>query len=367
MRIGLESSFATRPTTGIGAYLSGLGEALRRRSDVEIVPINPPAKALISRLGERADRFTWETLRSGLAARGEEIDLLHVPLMAVPIGSPVPVVATVHDVIPYVLPEYRQSRAMQVNLAVSRARIRHAAAVITPSQHAALDVESVLGIQAERIIVTPEAVGDQYRPAESSGSARLHALGVKQPYIFNIGGFDVRKNLPMLVEAFADLVADRPGPLTLVIGGAPHTGNPTVFPPIEPIIADRGIQDRVVLTGRISEEDKVILMQHAALYVTPSMYEGFGLTALEAMACGVPVIAANRSSLPEVVGDAGVLIDPSREQVTASMRALLDDDGRRQELARLGLERAATFSWDRCAEQTVAVYRHVLEQKKRGS
>jgi len=363
MRIGLESSFTAQPHSGIGAYLTGLSEALERRSDIEIVPVNPPTSGLISKLGSRADRFSWEAARAGFASRKLAIDLLHVPLMAVPVGANVPVVATVHDVIPFVIPEYRQSPAMRVNLAVAKRRIGHAAAVITPSQHAALDIEHVLGIQPERIFVTPEAVDATYVPASEPAPARLLELGVSGPYIFNIGGYDVRKNLPLLVESFADLIAGRSDPLTLVIGGAPHSGNPIVFPPVDGIIRDRGIASRVVLTGRIDEADKLLLMQHATIYATPSIYEGFGLTALEAMACGVPVIAANRSSLPEVVGAAGLLIEPSRGALTDAMRTLLDQPDLRSNLSARGLVRASTFSWDRCAEQTVAVYRHVFAQK----
>ena len=363
MRIGLESSFASQPHSGIGAYLAGLSAALERRSDLEIVPINPPDNGLIARLGSRADRFSWEAARAGFASRDLEIDLLHVPLMAVPVGAKVPVVATVHDVIPFVIPEYRQSAAMRINLAVAKHRLGKAAAVITPSHHAALDIEHVLGIPANRIFVTPEAVETTYVPASGPAPARLQELGISGPYIFNIGGFDVRKNLPLLIEAFADLITDRPEPLSLVIGGAPHSGNATVFPDIDGIIRDRNIASRVVLTGRITEADKLLLMQHAAIYITPSIYEGFGLTALEAMACGVPVIAANRSSLPEVIGDAGLLVEPTRQELIAAMRTLLDSPEMRADLGARGLARAGTFSWDRCAEQTVAVYRLVLDQK----
>jgi glycosyltransferase involved in cell wall biosynthesis len=367
MRIGLESSFAARPYSGIGVYLTGLEQALRRRSDVEVVPIAPADHRLLDRFGERAGRFSWEVIRAGLASRGHDIDLLHVPLMAVPIGARVPVVTTVHDVIPYVLPAYRHSLAMRVNLEVVRRRIHAARAIIAPSNHAAMDIEHVLGIPAERIHVTWEAVDPIYQPASGPPPARLSELGIAGPYIFNIGGYDVRKNLPMLIEAFSDVVARHQGPLSLVIGGAPHSGNPTVFPPLEPIIAARGIGDCVVLTGRIDESDKLTLMQHATIYATPSTYEGFGLPALEAMACGVPVVAADRSSFPEILEEAACLIEPTRDALATALSDLLEHPERAAALAEAGVRRAESFSWDRCADETVAVYRQVLEVSEKMS
>jgi glycosyltransferase involved in cell wall biosynthesis len=172
-----------------------------------------------------------------------------------------------------------------------------------------------------------------------------------------MAGFDRRKNVPMLVRAFARSLISLPDDVALVLAGAPHSDNPTVFPPIEPVIRELGVGDRMVLTGRVTDADRVLLYQGAEGYVTPSAYEGFGLTPLEAMACGVPVIAANRTSLPEVVGDAGLLVEPELEAVAEAIVRLVTDRALRADLSRRGLARAAAFIWERTADLTVAAYR----------
>jgi glycosyltransferase involved in cell wall biosynthesis len=367
-RIGLDTSFLDRPPSGIGVYVAALRRWIPQvAQDLELVELRPDASSMLNRLGERGSRFAWEYGAAGVNARRERVELLHMPMMAVPILTRIPVVTTVHDVIPYVMPEYRSSRAQQVNLAVAMKMVRRATAVITPSQHAASDVAAVFGVPRDRIWVTPEAADERYvpQPDRSAIQPVLNRFGICGPYVFNIGGVDVRKNLPALLRAFRELVPVVPESVQLVIGGAPHSANPIVFPRLEPVIRELGLESRVILTGRITEEDKVALMQSAAVYVTPSLYEGFGLSVLEAMACGVPVIAANRTSLPEVVGDAGLLVEPRIEPLAAAMRAILTEPDLATALSSRGLERARQFYWRLTAEQTVAVYEHVLSERGR--
>jgi glycosyltransferase involved in cell wall biosynthesis len=188
----------------------------------------------------------------------------------------------------------------------------------------------------------------------------VRRFGVTGRYVFNVGGFDVRKNLPVLLEAFARVRTRLDESLQLVIAGAPHSDNPAVFPSLAPVIQRLGIERAVILPGRISEEEKVALYQGAALYATPSLYEGFGLTALEAMACGVPTVAANRTSLPEVVGDGGLLVEPDAEAFAAAMFDILTNPARALELSANGMARAAAFTWQRTAQLTLAAYREVV-------
>jgi glycosyltransferase involved in cell wall biosynthesis len=188
----------------------------------------------------------------------------------------------------------------------------------------------------------------------------VRRFGVTGRYVFNVGGFDVRKNLPVLLEAFARVRTRLDESLQLVIAGAPHSDNPAVFPSLAPVIQRLGIERAVILPGRISEEEKVAFYQGAALYATPSLYEGFGLTALEAMACGVPTVAANRTSLPEVVGDGGLLVEPDAEAFAAAMFDILTNPARALELSANGMARAAAFTWQRTAQLTLAAYREVV-------
>jgi glycosyltransferase involved in cell wall biosynthesis len=359
----LDTSFLDRPPSGIGAYVSALLEWLPKVApELEIVPLRSGPASASSLAGERGSRFLWETIAAGRAAAQAHVDLLHMPMMATPISTRIPIVTTVHDVIPFVMPEYRSSRAQRVNIQVARQTLRQARLVIAPSQHAADDIEAVLRIPRRKLRVTYEAADPAYRPIADRAllTPVLEEYGITGPYIFNVGGLDVRKGISVLLRAFSE-VRDAIDPATvLVISGASHSDNPTVFPPIEPTIEELGLGGRVVLTGRVSDEHKLTLMQAATLYVTPSIYEGFGLTALEAMACGIPTIASNRTSLPEVVGDGGLLVEPRVSAVAAAIREVLTSPEHREHLSRRGLGRAAVFSWRTTAEQTAAIYREAL-------
>lgn len=176
-----------------------------------------------------------------------------------------------------------------------------------------------------------------------------------------MAGFDRRKNVPLLIRSFAQALSHLPEDIQLVLGGAPHSDNPMVFPPVEPIIAELKLEDRVILTGRVTDDERRTLYQGAMTYVTPSMYEGFGLTPLEAMACGIPVIAANRTSLPEVVGDGGVLVEPEIEALADAIIRVVTDESLRASLSHAALERSRLFNWERTARMTLAAYREARD------
>lgn len=364
MRVALDTTFLQRPPSGIGAYVHALRQQLPGIDPrLEIMPFSQPQTGFWARLEPRASRFAWEFAGAGLAARRLHADLLHMPMMARPVLAGCPVVVTVHDVIPFVMPEYRSSGAMRVNLAVARQSIRFAAAVIAPSHHAAGDISRVLDVPGDRIHVTHEAADERFRPAldqELDDRSVLDKYAITRPYVFNVGGLDARKNLSTLIRAFAEIAREHFPELSLVISGAEHSDNPRVFPPIRPLIAELGLTDRVVLTGRVSDEEKLSLMQRASLYVSPSLYEGFGLSVLEAMACGVPVVAANRTSLPEVVGSAGLLVEPRVPDVAEAIVSVLGNPELARRLAGDAVKRSGEFSWQKTAQETIAVYRHVL-------
>ena len=357
MRVAIDTSFLARAPSGTRTYLEQLLRHLPDVApDIEPIRIAPP-----SPIDGRLSRARWELHGVARAAAAVGPDLLHIPTFSAPMRSGVPLVVTVHDVIPLVLPEYRRSWAMRAHLTVIRRTVRRSSAVVTPSRHAAGDAIRVLGIDPARVHVTPGAVDEAMTPADDPRdlAPTLARLGIRGRYVFNIGGLDVRKGIPSLLEAFASVRAALDEPLQLVIAGAAHTGNVQVYPPIEPHIVRLGLGDHVVLPGRVTEAEKLALYQGAALYVTPSSYEGFGLTALEAMACGVPVIAANRTSLPEVVGDAGILVDLDLGALAAAMTSVLTRRDLGAELRRRGLARSAQFSWRETARVTADVYRMV--------
>lgn len=358
MRVAIDVSFLTRAPNGTRTYLEQLLRHLPAVApDVELIPIGPDAP-IVGRLAQAR----WELHGVARAAARARIDLLHIPTFSAPLRASIPLVVTIHDVIPLVLPAYRRSRAMRAHLAVVGRTTRAARAVLTPSEHAAADVVRHLGIDTGRVHVTPEAADEAMAPPDDPArlAAALDRLGVRGRYVFNIGGLDVRKGIPLLLEAFAAVRQTIDEPVTLVIAGAAHTGNPHVYPPIEPVIDRLGIGDHVLLPGRVDEAEKLALYQGAALYVTPSSYEGFGLTALEAMACGVPVVAADRTSLPEVIGDAGLLVDLDARALADAMVAVLTDQELAADLTARGLARARRFSWRETARLTADVYRSVV-------
>jgi glycosyltransferase involved in cell wall biosynthesis len=225
--------------------------------------------------------------------------------------------------------------------------------VIVPSEYVANAVNDLLRIDPARIDVIPMGVGvsmDRDGPRPFSG-----------PYILHTGGFDVRKNVPTLMLAFARAIRELGPEWRLILVGAPHSRNQLIYPPIDPLIADLGLQHRVVRTGQIGEREKHALYRHASMSVNPSLSEGFGLPILEAMAHGVPVIASNRTSHPEVAGDAALLVEPTVDALADAIQRLATDEPLRAELATKGRDRSALFPWSRTAQATLETYRRALE------
>lgn len=318
--------------------------------------------------GGRARKMWWEQTGVVLATRRADVDLVHIPYFSAPLRQSVPHVVTVHDVIPLALPDYGGTIKMRAYLRLVARTVRRVPLILTDSEHAKLDISQLLGIPAERIRVTPLAPGEHLRPVESMADREAVAgvrekFGLQTPFVLHVGGFDVRKRLPKLVRGFASALSSLPEPYDLVIPGRAHTGNPVVYPPLEPLIRELGIGDRVKLIGFVSEEEKRDLYRAASVFAYVSEYEGFGLNPLEAMACGAPVICSNRSSLPEVVGDAGLSIDPEPDDIARALVHVLTDDALRADLARRGPRRAATFSWQRTMRLTLDAYHEVLEGK----
>jgi glycosyltransferase involved in cell wall biosynthesis len=376
VRVAIDGQFRSLPPSGTGAYLEALFHELPRISPEDsFVLVERPGRLGPKVLPERIRtdarllRSQWELAGFERASRTHAPDLLHIPSFAAPLRSATPFVVTMHDAIPFVLPAYRASAPMRVHLALMRQTARRATLVLTPSNAAAEDLHRYLGVPEGKIRVTPEAADASYRPSlnRELDQAVAARFGITGPYIFNVGGLDVRKRVDLLIEAFAGARNRLPADTKLVIGGRAHSGNPTVFPDLQPLVERLGVADHVVFTGWITDAEKLALYQGATIYATPSIYEGFGLTPLEAMACGAPVIASNRTSLPEVIGSAGLLIEPDVDAWQSAIVDLMTNDARRAEFTRLGLQRASTFTWQRTAELTVAAYHEAFELNQRGA
>ncbi len=287
--------------------------------------------------------------------RRRPVDVLHVQYTAPPF-APCPVVATIHDLSFEHLPETfkRRSRA-QMRLTI-RHTARKAAHIIAPSAHTRADIISTYAVAPERISVIPLAAAAHFTPAAAAEIVRVRArYGIAADYILAVGSLQPRKNLTRLVRAYAALRTTRPHaklPKLVLVGKRAWLYGETLR-----TIATCGFAPDIILTGYVPEADLPALYTGALCFVYPSYFEGFGLPPLEAMQCGAPVIAGNRTSLPEVVGDAGLLVDPFDEHAfTSALARLLDDAPLRAALRAKGLARAARWRWHDTARQTLAVY-----------
>lgn len=356
---------------GIGTYIQGLLDALPAVGQPEtLVAYLPPdrpappvaraawgARAAWQPVGARAYsvRELWQL---ALAARRDRVDLYHAPHYVCPPWLPCPAVVTVHDLIHLRFPvRQRHPLAPLYARVMLRLAVRRARRLVTVSESTRRDLVERLGARPDRIRVIPNGVGAPFGPADGAAPSAptLGELGVTRPYFLFAGNPLPHKNLPRLLEAFAGLPPMLGG---LVLVGIP----PAARDHVERLCAAPGLGGRVRILAPVPAPALARLYQSATAVVVPSLWEGFGLAALEAMACGAPVIAGNRGGLPEVVGDAGRLVDPADvDALRDAMYTLAGQEPLRAALRARGLARARAFSWRHVAEATVAVYREALE------
>lgn len=237
--------------------------------------------------------------------------------------------------------------------------IDRADSIIAISEHTKRDIINFFNVPEEKVRVILLAADERFRCIEDKEAIRktLDIYGISDEYILYTGPMELRKNVPALVRAYSILKTENKISHKLVLAGNKGGGQ---YKEIMDIISSDGIENEVIFTGFVADDDLPYLYNGASVFAFPSLYEGFGLPPLEAMACGCPVVTSNTSSLPEVVGDAGLMVDPNRpEELAEAMWRILEESELRAELRERGLKRAAEFSWRRCAEETLAVYREL--------
>jgi glycosyltransferase involved in cell wall biosynthesis len=312
-------------------------------------------------------RIAWEQTLLPIAAARDRLALLHCPVNVRPLLSPCPTVVTVHDLIFLRYPEKFQP-AKRLYLKVSTTwSCRHAAHVIAVSEATRRDVVDLLGVNPERVTTVHNGVGEQFRPLDPQTRETFRQdKGIAGRLVLFLGTLEPRKNVQTLLQAFAALARDATlDDVTLAIGGSKGWYYDEIFSTAERL----GLQEsgRVRFLGRVPDEELPLWYNIAAVFAYPSLYEGFGLPVLEAMACGVPVLASNTSSFPEVVSTAGMLLDPLDVSAwSQAMRELLANTTHAKELSKRGLVQASEFSWDRAARATLDIYNQVLSAKRRG-
>jgi glycosyltransferase involved in cell wall biosynthesis len=371
MRIAIDAHMVGTRETGNETYVVNLSKALASVDTINQYrlythdPTSLPAELL------RPSNFSALRVRPGLSAIRiplsmpylswkDNHDLLHVNYIAPPV-SPCPTVVTIHDISYEFFPEFFSARDRMLLSTLVPLSARRASRIIAASQSTKRDIVERYDVDPERISVTYYAADSQFRPISNRGALRavLDDYGISQGFILTVGNLQPRKNLLRLVEAFAELIQSRAIDPQLVIAGQAFWRGSEVSRRVE----ERHLHEHVVFTGYVPQEHLVSLYNAADLFVYPSLYEGFGLPLLEAMACGTPVITSNRSSLPEVVGEAALLVEPHRtEDLAQAILDVLSNDALQSELSAKGLERAGFFSWERTAKQTLAVYEEVLDR-----
>jgi len=343
------------PQGGPRTYGVALARALARRTDIETIVLTDQPDAFpgmqsipLPRPKPWSDHVTVPRILAKLKP-----DVYHNTKNAFPIYLPCPGVVTIHDLAYVHFPETFTPAARSYIKVHTLLGAKRAQKIICVSEHARRDVAETLGVDDRRIVVAHHGVAQEYRRESFDAPKRL-----PKPYILSVGTIQARKNLDVFVRAAARLRTETDLEFTIAIAGR-RGWKVKEF--------DQACKETpVVLLGEVPERDLPGLYAHAAAFVQPSSYEGFGLTAAEAMACGAPVIAADAGSLPEVVGDTGLLVPPRNEAaLAAAMRTLLEDRDAADAMGLCGRERAQRFTWDRSAEVHARVYAEVARKTRK--
>ncbi len=371
MRIALDAIPLVANKTGVGHYTDALAEWLARTHhdhQYELVsPFDfhfpnghqPPANL--------HKRFTpvhpllrkWWLVGLPTLLRLSPFDLFHGTNYCIPVFAPCPTVVTIHD-----LSLYAQTTTHEANnVTRGKRRIpimaRRADMIIAPSEATKREIEHYLRIPAERIRVVYEAARPKMQPLPPADCAAvLQKHGIDRPYLLYTGTIEPRKNLLKLLRAYSEIIHTTEHRLKLVLCGGRGWLDNEIFD----LVTALNLQEMVQFTGYVEDEDLPALYSACEVFVYPSLYEGFGLPPLEAMACGAPVVTSNTSSLPEVVGNAGVMVSPHEaSELAQALVNLLNDPAQRGHLRQAGLARAQLFSWERAAHETQAVYDQVFQ------
>jgi glycosyltransferase involved in cell wall biosynthesis len=340
---------------GVGTYMRNLIAGLAGHRDVSVTAlVREPAglpegvrSARLVRIAPGRWRRAEHELLLPLDLRRRDANVFHSPGLDPPRGCRTAWVQTLHDVIPLVFDD-AELEAERHWWRRHAPRVRRADAIVTVSRHTAEVGIETLGLDARRIEVIPHGVGPEFRPPTAPRRA-------EPPYLLSVGEYSRRKGYP---EAFAVIaaLAERGDPHTLRVSGRIA---PWVRPALDAVLGSAPRPDRVELLGFV--DDLVSQYQNASLLLVTSRYEGFGLPIIEAMACGTPVVAFANSAIPEVLGDAGVLVpDGDVGAMVSAVRGVLDQPARWQELSARGIERARSFTWERSVAAHVEVYRRLL-------
>jgi len=369
MRIAINTLAMKSKLHGVGNYIKNLVRSLSRR-DAENDYLLFASKENISHLkglpanfqivlapAGPAKKIFWEQSILPAKLKKYSVDLYHGPAFAVPFIKTCPQVVTIHDASFTLTPERHPLYRRLYYRATVPAVMRNADAIITVSQSTKSDLLQLASIPPEKILAVPLGVDPRFRPVGNQN--QLFSLRQKyrlpRPFVLFVGMIEPRKNLQLLIDSYlSGHFFDR---FDLVLAGSLGWDYSQLLQKIDA----SGKRKHIRLPGYVEDADLPALYAAAEVFVYPSIYEGFGLPVLESMACGTPVITSSVSSLPEVAGDAALLVDPrDAAALTSALQKLLADKSLRDEFALRGLDRAASFTWDQTAQKTLSVYQHLF-------
>ena len=378
MRIGLDGLPLNQQLTGVGHYTLELARAMALSAPGDHFEVVSPRPYLFDRkfvvrsdawppnltfVQEPTNILTRRWWRVGLPRylAGSPVDLFHGTNFEVPLWTRqrCPTVLTVHDLSLLLHAETHEARHVRRSRWRLPKMIRAATMIITPSESVRTELREQLRIAEEKVAAVPEAPRAVFQPMPSQEAAAIaRRLGIDKEFLLFVGTIEPRKDLATLLRAFAEVAGNRES-LRLVIAG--RLG--WVFDDLLQQIRDSGFADRIKLTGYLDDEELRALYSSCRAFIYPSIYEGFGLPPLEAMACGAPVIAAGIASLVEVCGEAALFFDQrSADSLARAMMEMLDNENVSTGLIKAGRERAAEYSWKRTAQLTRAVYREAIDR-----
>ena len=368
MRVGIDARLVYYSQAGIGQYIfhlvNGLAQVdheneyvlLQSRKDDTTILEQPNFRriSLWTPSHHRLERYSLnvELMRLGL-------DVLHSPDFIPPHRPSCKSVITVHDLAFLLYPHFLTKESARYYGHIDQA-VRWTDHIISVSESTKRDTIQHLGVPEDKITVVHEAASPIFKPldkAEAKEQVR-NRFGVDGPYVLFVSTIEPRKNVPSLLRALYQLVTCYKEDVRLVLAG----GKGWLFEDAFAVVDELKLDERVHFVGRVSSEDLLYLYNASELLAHPAFYEGFGLPPLEAMACGLPVVASDVASLPEVVGDAGQLIDPHDvDELTVSMWRVLNDSALREQMREKGLQQAGRFSWKRAARETMEIYQLAYE------
>ena len=378
MHVAINGYFWNRSNSGSGQYTRQLVYHLNRLvSDLEITLIFPklneqekaemvpPSVRVVDvpiRQGNMG-KVLFEQRQFPNVCQQVGANLAHVPYWGAPLRSPIPLVVTVHDLTTMLVPEYRRGFSARLYNGLVAASARGANHVITDSAASKDDIVKHLHIKKEAVTPIHLAASPDFRPQDNSlvDMAVLKKYDLPDFYVLYLGGYEIHKNVTTLLLAYSYVGQALGEDYPLVLAGRKPTAVSPTYPDYDDYIRQLRIEEYVRWIGYVDEEDKPVLYRNAETFVFPSKYEGFGLGVVEAMASGTPVVTTDRTSLPEVVGEAGFAVDADdARQMAGAIISTIIQDNLRAQMRQDGLARAAEFSWEKTATETLLVYDKVL-------